>query len=48
MKWTDESLFEESKKYSLRSEFKRMNKSIFNFLYKRNIINEITKENNWK
>lgn len=48
MKWTDESLFEESKKYGSRNESKRMNISIFNFLYKRNFISEIAKENNRK
>lgn len=60
MKWTDEYLFEESKKYKTRTEFARKSNSAYkhslkrgimdkmNFLYKRNFISEIAKENNWK
>lgn len=46
--WTVESAKNESRKYGSRSEFKRMNRSAFDFLYKRNFISEIAKENNWK
>lgn len=46
--WTVESAKNESRKYGSRSEFKRMNRSAFDFLYKRNLIDNISKENNWK
>lgn len=46
--WTIDSAKTESKKYGSRSEFKRMNRSAFDFLYKRNLIDDIAKENNWK
>ena len=36
----------ESRKYGSRSEFKRMNRGAFNFLYKRNMIDEIAFKNN--
>ena len=43
-----ESAKNESRKYGSISEFKRMNRSAFNFLYKRNLLDDISKENNWK
>jgi hypothetical protein len=46
--WTVESAKNESRKYGSKSEFKKMNRSAFNFLYKRNLIDDISKENNWK
>ena len=46
--WTVESAKNESIKYGSRSEFKRMNRGAFNFLYKRNMIDETAFENNWK
>lgn len=46
--WTVESAKNESRKYGSRSEFKIMNRSAFDFLYKRNLIDNISKENNWK
>ena len=46
--WTVESAKNESRKYGSRSEFKIMNMSAFNFLYKRNLLDDISKENNWK
>lgn len=46
--WSIDSAKTESRKYNSRSEFKRMNRSAFNYLYKRNLIDEIAKENTWK
>ena len=42
-----EVIFSDEVKVS-EKEFKRMNRSAFDFLYKRNFISEIAKENNWK
>lgn len=47
-KWNKETSIEESKKYHSRSEFKKNNRSAFDYIYKHNMLDEIAHLNGWK
>ena len=48
LQWNYESADKENQKYHSRSEFKKNNRSAFDYIYKHNMLDEITHLNGWK